>query len=523
MGNANTSQPPDTDLRIRLAALEGDLALYAELFEFAPVGYATIAPDRTFLQVNHAGAVVLGRSKLDLVGQSLLQLIAPHDRAPVDALLGAIRAGSPEQQLSCDAELLQADGQRRRLHFTAARSRGAPRILLAIAETTEREERLQRAEQAVCEAERRKDELLIALSHELRNPLTPIRSSLFVLSRVDPTSPRAERAHQIIDRQVTQLTRLVDGLLDVTRIAGGKIELEREYLELADLVRCALDDHRSSFDANGVSLEECFATGTFSVHADPVRVTQAVSNLLSNALRFTPRGGRVAVYLERDNSQVRMRIQDTGVGISADVQPYIFEPFAQAPQTLDRTRGGLGLGLTLVKGLIEMHGGDVNVTSPGAGLGTEVTLSLPFDAGPPPPESAGAPPLRARRVLVIEDNPDTSEMLKEALALNGHEVQLAGDGPGGLELAQTFHPEVVICDLGLPGMDGYGVARAIRASDVLRDVYLVALSGYARPADRQRTAEAGFDVHVAKPSSLTHLARLVSDAPQSPTNERAGA
>jgi two-component system CheB/CheR fusion protein len=240
--------------------------------------------------------------------------------------------------------------------------------------------------------------------------------------------------------------------------------------------------------------------------------------VLSNALRFTPRNGRVTVSLDRNDAQVWVRVKDTGVGIAEDVQRYIFEPFAQAPQALDRTRGGLGLGLALVKGLIEMHGGSVNVVSPGVGLGTEVTLSLPFDPGPPPSPAVGASPLRARRVLVIEDNPDTSEMLKEALALNGHEVQLAGDGPCGLELAETFHPEVVICDIGLPGMNGYDVARAIRSNDVLHDVYLVALSGYARPTDRRRTAEAGFDVHVAKPSSLTHLAQLVSDAPGPPSS-----
>jgi PAS domain S-box-containing protein len=516
MGKAKTSQNPGAQLSRTLTALEEDLALYTELFEFAPIGYATVAPDGTFLEVNYAASAVLGKARSELVGRSLLGLIAERDQPRVEALLSAILVGSPDQRLMCEAELIQPAGCKRQLQFTAAcGARRTARILLAIEDTTERDERLRLAEQALREAEQRKEELLIALSHELRNPLTPIRSSLFVLSKVDPTSPRADRAHQIIDRQVTQLTRLVDGLLDVTRIAGGKIELERQHLDLAELVHCALDDHRSSFDANGVSLEECFERGSFSVHADPVRVTQSVSNLLSNALRFTPRNGRVTVYLERDDTHVRMRVKDTGVGISADMQRYVFEPFAQAPQALDRTRGGLGLGLTLVKGLIEMHGGDVSVMSPGVGLGTEVMLTLPLDPGPPPPESEGAPPLRARRVLVIEDNPDTSEMLKEALALNGHEVQLAGDGPGGLELAQSFHPEVVICDLGLPGMDGYGVARAIRSSEILREVYLVALSGYARPADRQRTAEAGFDVHVAKPSSLTHLARLVSEAPRS--------
>jgi two-component system CheB/CheR fusion protein len=346
--------------------------------------------------------------------------------------------------------------------------------------------------------------------------LAPIRNSLFVLGHVEPASAQAQRARVVIERQVRHLTHLVDALLDVTRIVHGRIELSRRRVELGELLHAAVEDHRLSFEQSGIELEEQFGSGPFWVQGDPERLIQIASNLLDNALKFTPSGGRVEVRLglDLDGEKVEIHVDDTGVGIAPEMRAQLFQPFSQAPQNIARTHGGLGLGLATVKGLMQLHGGDIHVASPGPGQGTQIVLRLPADDGPassvlPLPER----PARKRRVLVIEDNPDASETLKEALALNGHEVQLASDGRRALAIANSFLPDVVICDIGLPGMDGYAVARAFRAAERLRDVYLVALSGYARPADRRRAAEAGFNQHFAKPSSLTGLVRLVAEAP----------
>jgi two-component system CheB/CheR fusion protein len=239
-----------------------------------------------------------------------------------------------------------------------------------------------------------------------------------------------------------------------------------------------------------------------------------LSNLLGNAEKFTPPGGRVVVTATGDAGKAVVRVRDNGAGIAPDVLPHLFEPFAQAPQTIDRARGGLGLGLSMVKSLIDLHGGTVDITSPGPGQGTVLTIVLPLArAQPPAAKRAPAADACSRRVLVIEDNEDAADTLKHVLSMIGHDVQVAYDGPTGLELARSFHPEVVFCDIGLPGMDGYEVARAFRREVDSREAYIVALTGYARPEDRQRAVDAGFDEHVAKPPSAAKLNRVLSAVP----------
>jgi two-component system CheB/CheR fusion protein len=310
------------------------------------------------------------------------------------------------------------------------------------------------------------------------------------------------------------LTRLIDDLLDVTRITRGKVQLRRERVELGELVRRTMDDHRASFEASGVRLEAHFEPEAFWVDADPARIVQALSNLLCNAEKFTPRDGIVVVSLRRDAERVLLRVRDSGAGIAPEVLEHLFEPFAQAPQTIDRTRGGLGLGLAMVRGLVELHGGRVDIASKGAGRGTEVIVALPLETAPekraPSPDAAV---INARRILVIEDNQDAADTLRDALALNGHQVQVAYDGQTGLAMAKTLRPEVVICDIGLPGMSGYAVATAFRAEEKLRGTYLVALSGYAQREDIQRAADAGFNRHIAKPPSLDELELVLAAAP----------
>ncbi|HET7824478.1 MAG TPA: PAS domain S-box protein, partial [Anaeromyxobacter sp.] len=363
-------------------------------------------------------------------------------------------------------------------------------------------------------ADRSKNDFLAMLSHELRNPLAPIRNSLYILDRVAPGGEQARKAHAVIERQTGHLTRLVDDLLDVTRISRGKIQLQLERLDVGEVVRRAADDHRASFANGGVELQVSAPDAPLFAQGDRTRLTQIVGNLLENALKFTPRGGTTSIALEENGvlRQAVLRVRDTGAGIAPDMLPRLFQPFTQADTTLDRSKGGLGLGLALVRGLIEMHGGTVTAESPGLGKGTELTVRLPLGGAgapaTPPPRSVAGP--GRRRVLVIEDNVDAAESLRDALVLGGHAVDVAFSGAEGLSKARGFSPDVVFCDIGLPGMDGYEVARAIRTDEALRAVRLVALTGYAGPDDVARAKASGFDAHVPKPPTLEALEQSMS-------------
>ena len=382
-------------------------------------------------------------------------------------------------------------------------------------ERTSMEEALRAANAQLLEADQRKNDFLAVLSHELRNPLAPIRNSLFVLDRADPQSEQAKRARAIIDRQTGQMARLVDDLLDVTRITHNKIQLQRVPLDLNDLVRSTVEDHRSLLEGKGILVEVSLASERLPVDGDQARLAQIVGNLLHNAAKYTPAGARVTVATAAIPSRRRagIRVIDTGVGLEPEVLHRLFQPFMQAEATLDRSKGGLGLGLALVKGLVELHGGEVCAHSDGPGKGAEFIVELPLAEDTECPTSPGAGPKvgSRRRVLIIEDNIDAAQSLREALEFGEHLVEIAHDGPEGLTKARQFRPEVVLCDIGLPGMDGYGVARALRADEGLKHVFLVALSGYALPEDLQRAWAAGFDEHVAKPPSLERLEDLLRE------------
>ena len=376
-----------------------------------------------------------------------------------------------------------------------------------------------RAEEAnarLKEADQRKNEFLAILSHELRNPLTPIRNSLYILDRASPGSNQAKRAQEVIDRQTGQLARLVDDLLDVTRVTRNKIELRRSQFDLNDLVRRTVDDHRSSFERRGVVLEAIYAAERLSIDGDEARLAQVIGNLLHNAAKFTPTGGRVTVRtaMVAARGRASLWVIDTGTGMKPVMLGQLFQPFMQGDATLDRSQGGLGLGLALVKGLVELHGGEVCAHSDGPGKGAQFVVELPLDktAATQSDSREAKKDKRGRRVLIIEDNVDAANSLREALELGEHLVEVGYNGPDGLALAHAFKPEVVLCDIGLPGMDGYEVARTFRADDALRDTLLVALSGYALPEDLQLAWEAGFARHIAKPPSLEQLEELFTDA-----------
>lgn len=377
-----------------------------------------------------------------------------------------------------------------------------------------------RAEEALREADRRKNRFLGILSHELRNPLTPIRLSLQLLHHAPPGSNEECLARETIERQTDQLTRLVDDLLDVTRITRDKIELQRERVELNELVKKTARDYQSMIHQSGIELRVEPAEDEIFVDADQNRLSQVVGNLLQNANKFTPSGGRITVCIAVDRSmeQAEVRVVDTGVGIDTDMMDNLFEPFAQGETDSEHSTEGLGLGLALVKGLIDLHGGEVEVHSEGVGQGSEVVVRLPtdFDDHPVAPSQKVTSSAGALKILLIEDNPDVARSLSMVLQLKGHEVMVESDGEQGLQRALKARPEVVICDIGLPGMDGFDVARALSEDSQYQPLQLVALSGYAQPQDIERSQQAGFDHHLAKPPDVDQLERILSSV----ANER---
>jgi two-component system CheB/CheR fusion protein len=504
----------NAELRAARLAVEALLVRYMELFDFAPLGYAVLAPDDIIREVNHSGARLLEREREALVGAHLGALVAPCDRQVLTSSLQAVREAG--DRASCEVRVIGDGSASRSLRFTStALASEGPATLVAFEDVTDqrvREERLATTERTLRDADRRKDGLLATLSHGLRNPLTPIRSSLFLLGRSQIGEERARRAQVIIERQLTQLTSIVDDLLEIIRISRGKVHLDPRPVELRALVHQTMDAHRGRFEAAQLRLEGRFEPGPFWVNGDHDRLARALGNLLSNAEKFTPPGGRVVVALHRGIGRAVLRVRDTGVGIAPELRAHLFEPFSQGSPPPDREQGGLGLGLAMVKGMVELQGGTVEIASEGLGRGAEVTVSLPMAATAPRDlgVGAGADTGRPRRVLVIDDNRDAAQSLKEVLEVSGHQVETAHDGPSGLERARAFNPDVVICDIGLPQMDGYQVARALRAEEELSGVYLVALTGYNSAEDLQRSVEAGFDRHITKPPIIEDLDRLVT-------------
>ena len=374
------------------------------------------------------------------------------------------------------------------------------------------------------EADRRKSEFIAVLSHELRNPLAAIRTTLYVLEHGAPGSQAVVKAREVIDRQVGHVVRMVDDLLDVTRISRNKIDLQRRPLDLRQVVRETIQDNRSHLELGGVRLEVRLPEAPVMVNADGARISQVITNLLSNAIKFSRTGGTVIVSVTSDPGKARavLQVSDTGTGIDSELIERLFEPFMQGDNTLDRNSGGLGLGLALVKGLVALHGGEVSAYSAGRDRGAELTVRLPLQAGLEAEAKtalAQSPPQPGRRVLIVDDDRDVADGLRAALEIHTHQVEVAGNGPDALAAARIFKPDVVFCDIGLPGMNGYDVARAFRADGAFRSTLLVALSGYAQSEDLAKASAAGFDQHLAKPPSLEKIKRICAGA-DAPATER---
>jgi signal transduction histidine kinase/CheY-like chemotaxis protein len=370
----------------------------------------------------------------------------------------------------------------------------------------------ERAARAVAdEHNRSKDLFLGMLSHELRNPLAPIRNSVHILQHAEAGSEQARRARAVIDRQTEHLTRIVDDLLDVTRIARGKILLQRARVDLRETVLRAAEDARPAVEQRGLCLRVELPRRMLWADADATRLTQVLGNLVHNSAKFTPPGGEISVRLREAEGAAEIAVRDTGVGIDPELLPQLFDPFVQGARTLARSEGGLGLGLALVKALVELHGGTVRAHSAGVGEGAELVVTLPLAADQAERvgrEAAPALAARPRRVLVVDDNHDAAESLGELVALLGHEVEIAYDGRSAIEMARERRPDVVLCDIGLPEMTGYDVARALRAEHdgTLR---LVAVSGYAQVEDVRRARDSGFDAHVPKPPDPERIEGLL--------------
>jgi CheY-like chemotaxis protein/two-component sensor histidine kinase len=360
-------------------------------------------------------------------------------------------------------------------------------------------------------ANRAKDQFLALLAHELRNPLAPIATAAALVRRQSPAA--AHSAIDIVERQTRHLTRLLDDLLDVSRITRGAIELRRARVPLGDAIHHALEAARPAIEALGHTVALDLPATMLPVDADPTRLEQIIVNVLNNAAKYTPAGGRIDVAAAEEGGEAVLRVRDTGVGIAPEMLPRIFDLFTQGDQSLAHTSGGLGVGLTLVHRLVALHGGRISAHSDGPGRGSEFTIRLPLSRRADASSLAGTAepaPCPPSAVLVIEDNDDARETLRVLLEREGHRVAVAPDGPGGLARADAECPDIVLIDIGLPGLDGYEVARHIRARRGAGPV-LIAVSGYGRDDDRRRSREAGFDAHLTKPVDPAHLVRVLAD------------
>jgi signal transduction histidine kinase/ActR/RegA family two-component response regulator len=368
-------------------------------------------------------------------------------------------------------------------------------------------------EQSLRDAHRRKDEFLAMLAHELRNPLAPIGNGLQILEIAGDDIELREEARVMMQRQFEHLVRLVDDLLDVSRIARGKIELKKESLALAAVVERAVEAVRPLTDGLGHQLIVETPSQPLWLRGDPVRLAQVITNLLTNAARYTDRGGEIMVVAERSGDWAVVTVRDTGIGIGPEVLPKVFDMFVQAEHGLSRGHGGLGLGLTLVKSLVQLHGGEVEARSDGLGKGSEFIVRLPLqgatvgDEGPQSKSDLAAPP---RRILVLDDNTDAADSLARLLALRRHDVRVAHSGREALRIGSEFQPEIAILDLGMPGIDGFAVAKALRASANGSAIKLVALTGWGGPDDRERTQAIGFDHHFVKPITIEALESITA-------------
>jgi signal transduction histidine kinase/CheY-like chemotaxis protein len=494
---------------------------FRRLLEKLPAGAYTCSPDGLITYYNQRAVDLWGR--------------APKLNDPEDRFCGSFRLFSPDgspirhdqcwmaQALLTNEEyngheivIERPDGHRltvlahaNPIRDDSGRLFGAVNVLVDISDRKQ-------AEVALREADRSKDEFLATLAHELRNPLAPIRSAVQILYMQETSSPESRHALEVIDRQMQQMTRLIDDLLDVSRITRNRLELRKARIDLAEVIRAAVDTSHPLIEAAGHELTVTVPPRELLLDADPTRLAQALSNLLNNAARYTEPGGHIWLTADQQGSDAVVTVRDTGVGIPGEMLPRIFDLFTQVDRALERAQGGLGIGLTLVKRLVEMHGGSVEARSEGPGAGSEFEMRLPLVVKParahqPAHEQAAGVPLTSSlRILIVDDNNDSALTQAMFLQLTGNDVRVAYDGMEALTIASEFRPDVVLLDIGLPRMNGYDVARQIRQQPWGASMVLIAVTGWGQEADKHRSREAGFDHHMVKPVDPTALMNLLA-------------
>jgi PAS domain S-box-containing protein len=485
-------------------------------------GIITIDAQGHVAAFNPAAEKLFGYKASEVVGQNVKMLMPEPYHGEHDGYIANYLRTSQAKIIGIGREVVgrRKDGSTFPMdlavsEFHLGQQRYFTGIVRDITERKGLEQELRQRVQELGEADRHKNEFLAMLAHELRNPLAPIRNALHILKMPGANEELVQQAHGMMERQVEHVVRLVDDLLDVSRIIRGKIELRKQIVDLAAVVHRAVETAQPVLDAQGHELTLALPHRPVFVEADLVRLAQVISNLLNNAAKYTDQAGRIGLSVERDGPEaVQVRVRDSGLGIAPELLPRIFDLFVQGDRSLARSQGGLGIGLTLVKSLVEMHGGSVTAFSAGPGQGSEFIVRLPtMSAHKPeqrkgPPETGAAGP--SRRILVVDDNVDAAESTAMLLRLWGHEVQTVYDGVSVLETVRTFRPEMVLLDIGLPGITGYDVAKQLRQQPQDRRLILAAMTGYGQYDDRRRSQAAGFDFHLTKPLDPNLLATFVA-------------
>ncbi|WP_220472645.1 PAS domain-containing protein [Spirosoma foliorum] len=460
---------------------------------------------------NQASEALYGYSSQEVIGQPLTQLALPQGLANV---IGDIKKIKQAQQLdSFETVHITKTGQILTLEVALSPVKDASGQVIGVSTVARDITRRKATEEVLRESDRRKDEFLAMLAHELRNPLAPVRHALQVMTLDAEQNESMSSVLAVMSRQVDHLVRLVDDLLDVSRINQGKIVLQPALLDLGIVLAHAVESVQSLYESLSRELTVVLPTEPLQVLGDATRLTQVITNLLTNGARYTLEGGQVWVDLALVDNQVRLRVRDNGIGLAADQQERIFELFAQVDNSLARSKGGLGLGLTLVKRLVDLHGGRVEVRSDGLGKGSEFLVYLPGFTGsaqalPILPDS-NLSPSPGRRILVVDDNPDAADTFALLLEMSGYKVDVRYNGQQALEAAEHLQPEVILLDIGMSGLDGYETARLIRQQPWGRDLILIALTGYGQADDKRRSREAGFTGHLVKPVSLEAVTELL--------------
>lgn len=469
--------------------------------------------------------IVSGRDE-SISYEQAFDRIHPEDRDRVRmAVEAAIRPVDPKPY-AAEYRVVHPDGATRwvfgkgRVNFLGEgprrRLRSFDGTVADITERKDAEETLRQLAADLSEGDRRKSEFLATLAHELRNPLAPISNALQILHLVGGEDEQIQSAAQIMERQVRQMVRLVDDLLDISRISLGKVDLRLGSVDVAEILSQAIEQTRPAIEAAGHRLNVVAPSEPVVLNADRGRLAQAVANLLNNSCKYSDSGGQIDIFVERQGDTVLIRVRDAGVGIAPEMLPRVFDLFTQVDQSLSRSQGGLGIGLSLVRSLVEMHGGTVTALSGGLGMGSEFTVQLPATAGgayPLIPQPACGAAGRARRILVVDDNRDSALSLARLLQHSGHVMATAHDGLAALAEAAEFRPEVVVLDIGLPGLNGYEVAREIRRLEWGAGIGLIALTGWGQDNDREKSAAAGFDTHLVKPVDYDALVKRIADLP----------